>query len=213
MRPQEALGRGARDLYANSWRLVPLNAAVGLVLVGAVAAALSVRAAAVLLVLAGPLAAALVHCAVTLQRTGDVALADAWAGLRLHWRRGLALGALAAAVGGLGSLALRVYGGWAAWPLVFATLYVLVLLGVYQLLVWTLAIAEPARPLREAAREAARLAARRPGATLGLGLALCLVNAVGLAAAAMPFLTLTIAYSFVAAAHFALPRPTPEEIR
>jgi hypothetical protein len=116
-------------------------------------------------------------------------------------------------VAGLGALALRVYGGWPAWPLLFATIYTLVLLGVYQLLLWTLAIAEPARPLREAAREAARLAAQRPGATLALGLALCLVNAVGLAAAAMPFLTLTIAYSFVAAAHFALPRPTPEEIR
>jgi hypothetical protein len=27
----------------------------------------------------------------------------------------------------------------------------------------------------------------------------------------MPFLTLTIAYSFLAAAHYALPRPTTEE--
>jgi hypothetical protein len=29
---------------------------------------------------------------------------------------------------------------------------------------------------------------------------------LGIAAAVMPFLTLTVAYSFVAAAHFALPR-------
>jgi len=37
------------------------------------------------------------------------------------------------------------------------------------------------------------------------------VYLAGAAAAVMPFLTLTIAYSFVAVAHFALPRPTTEE--
>ena len=38
-----------------------------------------------------------------------------------------------------------------------------------------------------------------------------LVNLAGVAAALIPFLTLTIAYSFLAAAHFALPRePVPE---
>jgi hypothetical protein len=55
------------------------------------------------------------------------------------------------------------------------------------------------------------LVARRPGAALGLGLGLLLVNAAGLAAAVMPFLTLTLAYSFVAAAHFALPPSTTGE--
>ena len=33
---------------------------------------------------------------------------------------------------------------------------------------------------------------------------------IGVAAAVMPFLTLTVAYSFVAVAHFALPRETKE---
>jgi len=83
--------------------------------------------------------------------------------------------------------------------------------GVYLLLLWTLAVARPERPLRTVARDAAELAARRPGATLVLGLALGAVNLAGAAAAAMPFLTVTIAYSFVAAAHFALPHPIPEE--
>src|SRR5581483_5332871 len=50
-----------------------------------------VHAALVLAVLAGPFAVALVHCSVTLVRTGNLALADAWEGLKLHWRRGLQL--------------------------------------------------------------------------------------------------------------------------
>jgi hypothetical protein len=36
------------------------------------------------------------------------------------------------------------------------------------------------------------------------------VNALG-AVAILPLLTLTVAYSFLAAAHFALPRTPPEE--
>jgi hypothetical protein len=39
---------------------------------------------------------------------------------------------------------------------------------------------------------------------VGLAVALLVVNAVGLAAALLPFLTLTIAFSFLALAHFAL---------
>ena len=96
------------------------------------------------------------------------------------------------------------------WPLAFCSAYVLILLGIYQIVLWTLAVAEPGRPLRASAREAALLVARRPGTALLLGLALLLVNAVGVAAAVMPFLTLTIAYTFIAAAHFALPRPSSE---
>ena len=56
------------------------------------------------------------------------------------------------------------------------------------------------------ARDAGRFVAVRPGATLLLGLALFLVNAAGVAAAVMPFLTLTVAYTFLATAHFVLPR-------
>lgn len=207
-----ALRLAAVDVYRNSWRLVPVNAALGALLVAVGMAAFAVRAALVLVVLAGPLAAALVHSAVTLVREGDVELRHALEGLRLHWRRGLGLGSAGAALFALGGLAVPFYARSAAgWPLAFLTLYLLVLLGVYQLVLWTLAIAEPQRPLRAACRDAAVLTARRPGSALLLGLALLLVNAAGIAAAVMPFLTLTLAYSFVAAARFVLPRPLPEE--
>ena len=207
MRPREALRCALRDFYENSWRLVLLNAAFGTVLVVSVLAALAMPAAVVLVLAAGPVVAVLAHCAVTLVRTGNLFFADAWEGLRLHWRRGLVLGALGAAVVAAGFLALRFYSGASLWPLAFLTFYVLVLLLIYALVLWTLAIAEPQRTLRSVAREAAGFVASRPGATLLLGLALMLVNVAGLAAAVMPFLTLTVAYTFLATAHFVLPPP------
>lgn len=206
MTVRAALGLAVGDLFHNSWRLLPVNAALGALLVAVSVAAVAAPAALVLVVLAGPVAAALVHCAVTLVREGSVELRDAFAGLRLHWRRGLALGAGGGVLLLLGVVAVRDYARLSyGWPLVFVTVYLLVLLGVYQLVLWTLAIAEPERPLRSAAREAGILVARRPGAAVLLGLALLLVNAAGIAAAVMPFLTLTVAYSFLAAARFALP--------
>lgn len=205
MRAGAALRLAGRDLYANSWRLLPVNAALGAVLVAVGVAAVAVHAALVLAVAAGPVAAALVHCSVTLVRTGNLALADAWDGLRLHWRRGLQLGAAGTALVGLGALAVRFYVRSSfGWPLAFLTIYLLVLLGIYGVVLATVVVAEPERPLRRCAREAAALGARRPGATLLLGLALLLVNLAGVAAAVMPFLTLTVAYSFVAVAHFVL---------
>jgi hypothetical protein len=202
-----ALRLALRDLFQNSWRLVPVNAAFGAVLVAVSVVSIAVHAAIVLAVLAGPLAAALVHCSVTVVRTGNLALGDAWEGLRLHWRRGLQLGAAGTALVVLAALAVRFYTRASfGWPLAFLTLYAVVLLGIYAAVLATFAIAEPERPLRLAAREAAALGARRPGATLLLGLALLLVNVAGVAAAVMPFLTLTVAYSFVAVAHFALPK-------
>ena len=211
MKPRDALVLALRDFYANSWRLVALNAALGLVLVASILATLALPIAVVLVAAVGPPAAVIVHCSVTLVRTGDLAFADAWEGLRLHWRRGFVLSVLGCALIGLGAVALRFYGASAIWPLAFLTLYVLVLLGIYGLVLWTLAIAEPDRALRAAAREAATLVATRPGATLVLGLALLLVNLAGIAAAIMPFLTLTVAYTFLATAHFVLPSPTLEE--
>ncbi len=207
MKVRTVLKLAVGDLYRNSWRLVPVNAALGAVLVAVAIASYAVRAALVLVVLAGPLAAALVHCAVKLVREGNVELRDAIAGLRLHWRRGLALGASGAVLLLVGVVAIGVYARMSfGWPLVFLTLYLLVLLGVYQLVLWTLAVAEPGRPLRAVCRDAAVLTAQRPGATLLLGLALFLVNVAGIAAAVMPFLTLTVAYTFVSAARFALPK-------
>ena len=211
MKTRDALWLALRDFYANSWRLVPVNAALGAVLVLAVLAALATPVAGVLVVLAGPIAAALIHCAVTLVRTGNLAFADAWEGLRIHWRVGLWLGATGAALLALGVLAVRFYGGSSLWPLAFLTVYLLVLLGIYQLILWTLAIAEPGRPIRSLVRDAGVSFASRPGATLALGLLLLLVNVAGLAAAVMPFLTLTVAYTFLATARFVLPPLDPEE--
>jgi len=202
MRVRDAMWLALRDFYANSWRLVPVNAALGAVLVAAAFMALVTPAAVVLVVLAGPVAAALLHCAVTLVRTENLVLADAWEGLRLHWRIGLLLGATGSALMALGVLAVRFYVGSSLWPLAFLTLYLLALLGIYQLIVWTLAIAEPGRPIRSVAREAGVVFGSRPGPTLALGLALLLVNAAGLAAAIMPFLTLTVAYTFLVTARF-----------
>lgn len=212
MSPRRALGLAAGDLYRNSWRLVPVNAALGAVLVFAAFAALAVHALLVLAVLAGPLATALAHCSVTLVRTGNLALADAWEGLRLHWRRGLALGAAGLSVGFFAGFAVHFYTRSSlGWPLAFVTLYLIVLLGIYAAVLTTVAVAEPDQPLRLVARQAAVFAAHRPGATLLLGLALLLVNFAGLAAAVMPFLTITVAYSFVAVAHFVLP-PEAQEV-
>jgi hypothetical protein len=207
MRPGKAMRLALRDFYANSWRLVFWNALLGVVLVASVLAALAFPLAAVLVIAAGPFVAVLVHCAVTLVRTGNLFFEDAWAGLRAHWRRGLGLGAFGAALVAFGVLAFRFYGRSSLWPLAFLTLYVLVLLAIYALVLWTLAIAEPERHLGSVAREAGGFILSRPAATLVLGIALLLVNVAGIAAAVMPFLTLTIAYTFLATAHFVLPPP------
>ena len=211
MSARRALGLAVADLYRNSWRLVPVNAAVGAVLVLAAVGAVAVHALLVLAVLAGPLVAALAHSSVTLVRTGNLKLADAWEGLQLHWRRGLALGAAGVALGVVAVLAVHFYTrSSVGWPFAFLTLYLIVLLGVYAAVLTTVAVAEPALSLSLAARRAAVFGAQRPGATVVLGLALLLVNLAGIAAAVMPFLTLTLAYSFVAVAHFVLPAEARE---
>lgn len=212
MTARRALGLACVDLYRNSWRLVPVNAALGAVLAFAAVAAITVHAFLLLAVLAGPLAAALAHSSVTLVRTGNLAFADAWEGLRLHWRRGLVLGAAGVALGVLAGVAVHFYTrSSAGWPLAFLTLYLVVLLGIYAAVLTTVAVDDPALSFRLAARRAAELAARRPGATLLIGLALLLVNLAGIAAAVMPFLTITLAYSFVAVAHFVVP-PEAREV-
>jgi hypothetical protein len=211
MTARRALGLAVADLYRNSWRLVPVNAAVGGVLVFAAVCALAVHALLVLVVLAGPLVAALAHSSVTLVRTGNLKLVDAWEGLRLHWRRGLALGAAGLALGVVAALAVHFYTrSSVGWPFAFLTLYLVVLLGVYAAVLTTVAVADPQLRWPAAARSAATLVAQRPGATLLLGLALLLVNLAGVAAAVMPFLTITVAYSFVAVAHFVLPAEARE---
>jgi hypothetical protein len=206
MSARRALGLACADLYRNSWRLVPVNAALGAVLVFAVVAGITVHAFLVLAVLAGPLAVALAHSSVTLVRTGNLKFADAWEGLRLHWRRGLALGAAGVALGVLAGVAIHFYArSSVGWPFAFLTLYLVVLLGIYAAVLTTVAVADPGLSFRLAARNAGVLAAGRPGATLSIGLALLFINLAGIAAAVMPFLTITLAYSFVAVAHFVVP--------
>jgi hypothetical protein len=211
MSARRALRLAFGDLYQNSWRLLLVNAALGAVLVFSAVAAIAVHALLVLAVLAGPLATALAHCSVTLVRTGNLVVADALEGLRLHWRRGLAFGAAGVALGVLAAFAVHFYTrSSVGWPFAFLTIYLVVLLGIYAAVLTTIAVAEPAEPLRVVARQAATLAAQRPGATVLLGLALLLVNLAGVAAAVMPFLTITIAYSFVAVAHFVVPAEARE---
>ena len=204
-----ALWAALRDLYGQSWRLVLLNGALGAYLVAVLLAGLWAPVVWALVVLAGPLAMALMHCAVEVVQTEDLRLRSAVEGLRRHWRRGLALGAVALAGTAAGALAIAAYGRGSVltWPLAALSAYLLALFGVYQLLLWPLAALEEARPLRAVARDALLALLRRPVQASLLFVALLVVNLLGVAAALMPFLTLTVAYSFLAAAHFVLPRP------
>ncbi len=209
-----ALSVAAADLYHQSWRLIVLNASLGLVMVGVVLVSLAIRPAILLVVLLGPAAAAVMHCAVTLAQTEELRLSEAIVGLRRHWRRGLALGALVAAAAIVGAVAVPFYsraGTW-AWPLAALSLYVLLVFALFQLALWPLAVFEDARPLRDVVRDAAFVVGRRPWGFAGLAFALLIVNAIGVAAAILPFLTLTIAYSFLVSAHFALPKNPAREV-
>jgi hypothetical protein len=206
MSARAALGYAVRDLYEHSWQLLLVNTGLGLALVLLVLAALAFPPTAILLVLAGPVLAALVHCTVTVVRTGSFHFADAWEGLRVHWLHGLELAFGGVLLLALGTLAVRFYGGSGLWPLAFLALYALIVGGAFQLLLWTLVVAEPKRPLRDSARDASVLLGSRPGSSIALGLVLLLVNLAGVAAAVMPFLTLTVAYTFLATARFALPQ-------
>jgi hypothetical protein len=211
---RRALGAAAADLYHQSWRLVVLNAMLGVVLVGVVLTSLAIRPAILLVVLLGPAAAAVMHCTVTLAQTEELRLTEAVVGLRRHWRRGLALGVLVAAAAILGAIAVPFYstaGTW-AWPLAALTVYLLLVFVLFQLALWPLAVFEEARPFRAVVRDAALVVGRRPWGFAGLALALLFVNVIGVAAAILPFLTLTIAYSFLVSAHFALPKNPAREV-
>jgi hypothetical protein len=162
-------------------------------------------ALALLLLLVGPLVASLMHCAVKLAQEDELRFADAGAGVRLHWRRGLALAAVNLAVGLLGVLAVRFY-GTDQWLLTILVVDVLVVFVLVQLFLWPRLVRERGRPLRQLAGDALADFLRRPLPTVGLALALLVVNVLGFAAGILPLLTLTVAYSFVAVAHFALPR-------
>ncbi len=210
---RRALGAAAGDLYHHAWRLVVLNTLLGATLVAVVFASLVARSAILLAILVGPMIAAVMHCTVTLAQTEDLRLGELIVGLRRHWRRGIVLGIALTVAAGLGAVVVPFYaraGTW-AWPLAAASLYLLLMFGVFQLALWPLAVLEEGRSLRAVARDAALVLARRPLGFVGLAFALLLVNAVGVAAAILPFLTLTIAYSFLVSAHFALPKNPARE--
>jgi hypothetical protein len=208
-----ALRAALRHMYEQSWRLLVLNVLVAAVAAAAVTVIFVSYAPITLLFIAvvGPFAAALMHCAVTLQQTDRLRLSDGVVGLRLHWRRGLALGALGAAAAILVVTAASFWSerGVLAWPLAVVAIYLACMFAVWQLHVWPLAVAARNTDLGDVLRDAGLGLARRPFASCGLALALLLVNAVG-AIGVLPVLTITIAYSALAAAHFALPPPTEE---
>jgi hypothetical protein len=209
-----ALRTACVDFYHQSWRLFLVNTAVSTVVAPLALAGAFAPPLLVLLVLTGPLVAALVHCTVVVARTEELRLRDAVLGLRLHWRRGLELAALLGAVALAGLTAVRFYAaaGPAGWPLTLAAVYLLALFALLQLPLWTLAVAERERSLAWVVRDSVVAVVRRPAGWAGLGAVLFLVNLAGAAAALAPLLTLTVAYSFLAAAHFLLPRRALPEV-
>ena len=208
MTARAALRQALRDMYEQSWRLVILNSLLSVAVLAVLALASYAPAALALGVGVGPLLAALMHCAVSLTQEQDLRLGCALEGLRLHWLRGLQLATLVGVVVFAGIVAVRAYGssGALALPLAFAAAYLLALFLVFQLLLWPLAVLERERPLKGVLTDAALALLRRPRPAVGLALVLLLVNALGAAAAVLPLLTMTVAYSFVAAARFALPQ-------
>jgi hypothetical protein len=209
MTPGLALRAAFGDMYQQSWRLFLLNTAFSAFVVSVAIAGLWVPLLWLLLVAAGPLAAALMHCAVLVTTTEDLHLSDALDGLSLNWRRGVVLGVVFGAVTIGGVKAVAFYADRGALVLAVAAAYLLFALTVFELVLLAMAVRDAARSLRGVAVDAGRTVVARPVQAVLLGLALALVNLAGIAAAVLPFLTLTIAYTFLAAAHFALP-PTSE---
>ena len=210
----EVLRRAARDFYEESWRLVILNSLLSAYVLVVLAAATFAPLALVLLVGAGWPAAALVSASVIVVETGSLTFQEVADSVRLCWRRGLVLAAAFAAAAIATVVSFRFYGdaGTLAWPLAVVVLYLAAIFLLYQLLLWPLAVRDHDRPLGDVAVEAGIVLLRRPLAVLGLGLGLLAVNVAGLVLAVLPFLTMTIAYSTLAAARFTLAPADPGEV-
>jgi hypothetical protein len=204
-----ALRAAAADFYHQSWRLAVFNTVLSVV--AGVILYLAVFVSAffgLLFILLGPLSAALMHCAVKLAREDDLRFRDGVIGVRLHWRRGVLLIMIVLLVAWLGLIAIRFYGS-EQWLLTVLVGDVLAVFAAVQLLAWPRAVDQRDRPLRQVFTDALTDFLSRPVSTLAFALALVVVNVLGIAAGVMPFLTLTVAYSFLAAAHFAL-RPSDD---
>jgi hypothetical protein len=130
--------------------------------------------------------------------------------LRFFWKRGLILGGLSGAILLLGALAVTFYSSerHRFLPLAVLTVYVVAVLLLVLLVGWLFAIADPEEGVAVALRRALLLALHSPARMFVLGTALFLVNLIG-AVTVIPFVTLTIAYSFLATARLVLP---PEEV-
>lgn len=210
-----ALRFALADLYRCSWRLLVVNTALSAaVFVAVVTVSAFPLTLFVAPLVAGPVAAALVHCTVTLIREEDFELADALRGLRRFWRLGVELGGLFGLALLLGVLAVSFYASaeHRVLPLAALSAYVVAIVCLVLLVAWPLAVADPETGLKGALRQAWLWALRAPLRLLALGASLLVVNALG-AVTVVPLLTLTIAYSFLAAARLVLPpAPTPEEV-
>jgi hypothetical protein len=209
----EVLRRAVRDFYEESWRLVLLNTLLSGYVLLVLGVATFVPPALVLLLGAGWPAAALVSAAVIVVETGSLTFVEVAESMRRSWRRGVVLAGMLAAAVVATLISFRFYGqaGTLTWPLAVVVLYLAAIFLLYQLLLWPLAVRDCDRPLVDVASEAAIVLLRRPLAVLGLALALLLVNVVGLVLAVLPLLTMTIAYSVLAAACFTLPPAAPGE--
>lgn len=207
MGPGRALRAAASGFYHQSWRLAVFNTVLAATALAVAYLTFFLSPYFVFLFLViGPFAAALMYCAVRLAREDELRFRDGLVGLRLHWRRGLMLITVVVLVAWLGAIALRFYGD-KQWLLAILVVDVLAVFAAVQLLVWPRAIYERERPLHRIAADAVADFLSRPVATFVFALALLVVNGLGILAGVMPFLTLTVAYSFLAAAHFALPPP------
>ncbi len=203
-----------RDFYEESWRLVALNSALSAYVLAVLALAAFVPAALVLLLGAGAIAAALVSAAVIVVETGSLTFLEMAGTFRRCWLRGLELAGVVGLAVVATVMAIRFYesAGTFAWPLAVLVLYLGGIFVLYQLVLWPLAVLDPERPLRDVATDAGLALVRRPAAVVALGLALLLINVLGIALAVLPFLTMTIAYSALAAARFAVPPRAFEEV-
>jgi hypothetical protein len=210
----DVLRRSLTKTYQSSWRLLVVNTALSVVFAVAILAMPTLPLGLLLAcVLAGPLAAALAHCVVMLVRGDDIRLADAVVGLRLHWREGLVLGALFGVGLMVGVVAVTFYVSepHRVWPLAVGAIYLIGFFCLLVLVAWPLLIADLRLGVGGALRAAGVELLRRPWRALGLGTALLLVNLLG-AVTVVPLLTLTVAYTFLAAAFAVLPELEEEAV-
>jgi hypothetical protein len=201
-----SLRAAAVDFYHQSWRLAVFNTVLSAAALAVVYLTVFVSVTfAVLVLLLGPLAGALMHCTIQLAQEDELRFRDGLTGLGLHWRRGLSLAAILLFVTVAGVIAIRFYGS-EQWLLTIFVADVLAVFAVLQVFVWPRAIFQRDRALHRVHGDALSDFLARPVTAFGFVLVLAVVNLVGIVAGVLPFLTLTIAYSFLAAAHFALPR-------